>query len=301
MPQNDVGWLLIIGAVFFLIGLLGGGVEVSAVKIPSISRYPRIVFLVVGAILLVLALYLILVPNPVSNIPAAAGTSANLPSTEIPTALPTDNVTATSTPDLTPTASPTPLATTNTIFSDDFETDAGVWVIGEQKSTGTITEKKTIIYGKYVWEATAAQSVFLTELPSAPVVSDFELQAELRLVSGAEDATYGLIFGSNEKGVFAFQIQRGGFMLAYLDRQKNVWDFPVNLTISPKIIQNGPNILRVVAKDSNIQLFIQDEFVGSTSDSRLSTGKTGITVSLYNEADSAKVEFDDFQLTGPQE
>jgi hypothetical protein len=182
------------------------------------------------------------------------------------------------------------------VFSDNFESDAGVWVTGEQ-SLGASTQKKTISYGKYVREQTAGQSVFSSELPDAPVVSDFELQAELRLVSGPEDAAYGLIFRSSEKGVYTFNIRRGAFWLGFLDRQTNTWSAATELIPSSAINQNGPNLLKVAATGSNVQLFINGEFVRTVSDSRSLTGKTGIFVSLYKAADSAKLEADDFSLT----
>lgn len=54
MP-NDIGILLIVGAVFFLIGLLGGGLEISAIKVPSMGKMPRILSTGVGAIFMGIA------------------------------------------------------------------------------------------------------------------------------------------------------------------------------------------------------------------------------------------------------
>jgi hypothetical protein len=300
MLENEKVVLLVIGAVFFLIGLLGGGVEVSAVKIPTVSKYPRVTFLVVGSALLGLAMYRILFPAELGvAVPPGAAPSPDLSLTQVPTpsALPVESTaTLTPEPDLTPTASPTPPLAVNMVFSDDFETSAGVWVTGEQ-SLSSSTEKKSISYGKYVWELTAGQSVFSSELPDAPVVSDFELQAELRLVSGPEDAAYGLIFRSSENGVYSFNITRGAFWLGFLDKQNQEWYYPTELIASSAINQNGPNILKVVAKGSNIQLFINGQFVRTVSDSRSLSGKTGISVSLYKAEDTAKLEVDDFYLT----
>lgn len=38
MSQSTEGVLIVIGALFFLIGVLGGGLEVSAIKIPTIQK-----------------------------------------------------------------------------------------------------------------------------------------------------------------------------------------------------------------------------------------------------------------------
>jgi hypothetical protein len=296
MPQNEIGWLLLIGAVFFLIGLLGGGVEVSVVKIPPISKYPRVAFSVLGTIFIVLAIFRILVPtNPSSNQPPVPPTS--LPPTQI---VPVD-ITATSGPALPPPASPTPPVTTNTFFSDDFETIPGVWELGET-SNEYASEKITINNGKYVWEVTSIKPTFRTQLPEAPVVSDFELQAEMRLVSGPEDAAYGLVFRSNNQGLYGLYIMnRGIFMLGFRDGQTGEWSYPVEWTQSQAINENSPNILRVVAKGPGIELFINEKRVGSISDTHLSSGRTGITVSLLEAEQKAIVEVDNFYLTEPQE
>lgn len=62
MPQSTEGVLLVIGALFFLIGLLGGGFEVSAIKIPPIEKYPRAVLFGMGILLLLAGLFRILFP-----------------------------------------------------------------------------------------------------------------------------------------------------------------------------------------------------------------------------------------------
>lgn len=62
MPQSTEGVLLVIGALFFLIGLLGGGFEVSAIKIPPIEKYPRAVVFGMGIVLLIAGLFRILFP-----------------------------------------------------------------------------------------------------------------------------------------------------------------------------------------------------------------------------------------------
>jgi hypothetical protein len=294
MWQNE-GVLLLIGALFFLIGLLGGGVELSIIKIPQVSTYTRLAFSLVGAGLIVLAISLILRGNQASELPPVVVPSPNLQTAETPALLPT------STPDQSPTASTTPQISGNTFFCDDFETIPGVWATGES-STEYVMENKTIINGKYVWETTTVKPTFTTDLPEAPVVSDFELQAELRLVSGPEDAAYGLIFRSNQKGLYGWYIINTGlFMLGFWDRETGKWDYPVQWTDSSAIRGNSSNILTVVAKGTNIQLFINEKPVASISDTHASSGETGLTISLLGAEQKAILEVDNYCLTKPQE
>ncbi len=118
MPQSTEGVLLVIGALFFLIGLLGGGFEVSAIKIPPIEKYPRAIVLGMGIILLLTGLFRILVPAttplpPPANTAVAAITQPPPPTPISPTAaaLPP---TSTAIP---PTFTPAPATETPTVVS----------------------------------------------------------------------------------------------------------------------------------------------------------------------------------------
>ena len=55
MPSTPEGLLLVIGAIFLLIGILGGGFELSAIKIPPVGNYPRIFAFITGMIFIVIA------------------------------------------------------------------------------------------------------------------------------------------------------------------------------------------------------------------------------------------------------
>ncbi len=110
MPQSTEGVLLVIGALFFLIGLLGGGFEVSAIKIPPIEKYPRAIVFGMGIILLLTGLFRILVPAtpplaPASNTAVAVITQPPLPTPIPPTATPAP---ATETPTVVSPPPPTP-------------------------------------------------------------------------------------------------------------------------------------------------------------------------------------------------
>jgi hypothetical protein len=107
MPQSTEGVLLVIGALFFLIGLLGGGFEVSAIKIPPIEKYPRAVIFGMGIILLLAGLFRILFPATAAIVPAANTSVAVVtvpPATPIP-------LSASATPP--PTSTPPPPTATN--------------------------------------------------------------------------------------------------------------------------------------------------------------------------------------------
>ncbi len=98
MPQTTEGTLLVIGAVFFLIGILGGGFEISAIKVPSVTNFARIASLGLGAIFMAVALYRTMLP------PAGVIVGAQVTNTPVP-------IPATSTPAPSATNTPAPTAT----------------------------------------------------------------------------------------------------------------------------------------------------------------------------------------------
>lgn len=106
MPQSNEGVLLVIGALFLLLGLLGGGFEVAAFKVPPVGKYTRAIALVLGAVVFGAGLFrLLFTPAPIP-IPIAAVT---LVPTAPPTAPPTlTPIPPTLTPEPSPTTPPTP-------------------------------------------------------------------------------------------------------------------------------------------------------------------------------------------------
>ncbi len=89
MPETNEGILFIVGAAFFLIGLIGGGLEISAIKVPPLAKIPRYLMFVVGAFLMGVALMRFMSPPAAAVVP----TPENTPQPPTPTAeLPTPTV-----------------------------------------------------------------------------------------------------------------------------------------------------------------------------------------------------------------
>ncbi len=82
MPQSNEGILLLIGALFLLLGLLGGGFEISAIKIPPVGKFTRGFAFAIGAIVFGMGLFRLLLPTPIVITPTTP------PPTAIPTAMP---------------------------------------------------------------------------------------------------------------------------------------------------------------------------------------------------------------------
>lgn len=163
MPQTDMGVLLFIGAIFFLIGLLGGGFEISAIKIPPVGKYPRYFSLGIGAIFMGIAIIRLIFPpvplqtgvTPTVTTPAATMVIAEAKPTETPVtpklSIPTPEPAKTPqphtpTPTSVPTNTPTPTATIDadpTVYDNfnnpafDGKINPELWFIDYRGNTGT--------------------------------------------------------------------------------------------------------------------------------------------------------------------
>jgi len=65
LPNDTNALLIVLGAVFLLIGLLGGGFELSALRIPPVTRYVRSVAAVIGIAFLTVGIF----PGLISKTP----------------------------------------------------------------------------------------------------------------------------------------------------------------------------------------------------------------------------------------
>lgn len=74
---------MIIGALFLLIGLLGGGLEVSAIRIPPVTLWVRLLSGAIGALFL-LAVFIPPAPNNPTANPPVAGRVTDTPATVTP-------------------------------------------------------------------------------------------------------------------------------------------------------------------------------------------------------------------------
>ena len=113
MPDTIEGTLFIIGAIFFLIGLIGGGMEVSAIKIPPIGRVARVLVFGMGTFLMGVGLFRLLsanaplpaTPTP-ENTPVIVTITPTFTETSIPPTATLALPSATPPPSETPTQAP---------------------------------------------------------------------------------------------------------------------------------------------------------------------------------------------------
>lgn len=102
MPQTNEGVFLIVGAAFFLIGFFGEKLEISAIKIHPMGKWPRLILVGIGAVFMLSSIFrLFLSPSPPSppstavadaptSIVAAVSTRMDMPVSTVTPLPPTD-------------------------------------------------------------------------------------------------------------------------------------------------------------------------------------------------------------------
>lgn len=185
------------------------------------------------------------------------------------------------------------------LFADDFRTPTEMWSLGKLTHEGATIETR-ISDGAYYLDLRSPENYFRYEAPDAPVATDVDLQARFQRVRGPTDAGYGLFFRmqSTTRNQYQFVVSDyGQFAFFFYDAERATWDPIVDWTQSSAVKEAGGNVLRVVAKDHTIRLFINGHLVGSLKDDRLRTGKTGITVHVYGKNQNVTIAMDDFILS----
>jgi len=125
--------------------------------------------------------------------------------------------------------------------------------------------------------------------------SDFAFQVQMTIINGPSG---GLVFRSDGllSRYYIFGITAGGVYALVLGKE-NFQGGTLNSSSSPAI-KAGPNqsnLLTVVARGSNIYLYINKQFVASVHDSTYSSGQIGLLATSFTNP-SANVAFSNAQV-----
>lgn len=191
-------------------------------------------------------------------------------------------------------------------FFDDFSVEQGYWDTGgsilADNRMGTID--LSIVDGNYRWVAVPTApdpnvALWHREMPkNVPALANFDLEAEFIQTGEARETQYGFDFRQNEKGYYTFHIDNlGRYVFALYDESTQKWDEIIKWTNTPHLDLTGPNTLRVVAKGSRIQLFINNQLVGNVNENRLSDGNAGISITVWGKDKTSILETTKFSIS----
>ncbi len=184
------------------------------------------------------------------------------------------------------------------VLADSFADNANDWIEGSEEDE--FARLLFSIDGKYTWQTEAKQGFIWRVWPDAPATSDFYLAVEAQRISGDLDTQYGLIFRNSESrdAYYVFEI-RDTQEYRFLVREDGEWIILIEMTASDAIRPAGINRLEVVAQGEQFLFYINGEAITQWSDSTLSEGEAGVTVTLLEAGQEAIIEFDNFELRAP--
>ena len=236
----------------------------------------------------------VVAPSETAAPATATATATAIPDTATPTAVPP---TATPDPTVTPTYAPTATSLPDgMMFTDDFSSKEASSKNGWGMSSGGSVEYDWS--GQHVVVAVKKPRYIVWNTP-ADFYVDFAAELEAQAVDKGY-AEYGIIFrtqNSDTSSFYNFGVNTDGeyFLSKEID---SVWANrnPVSFTTS-KYVKRGSdkNKLGVVAKGSQISLYINGFLVKVLTDDSLNRGKAGVFVAT-SDGDRNKVTFNRFTI-----
>jgi len=185
------------------------------------------------------------------------------------------------------------------VFQDPFEEDRDLWPIGvEDDELAKISWE--IRDGKYIWEASAYGGFVWWGLPESEIVTDFYLEVEVQIISGPQDAEAGLVFRSDgEDSYYNLGITNAGSYSLYLHSPAG-WEAILDWTATSLIKPDQSNKLAVIALGEYFYFFINDSYLTTITDDRLSSGEAGLIIGLSQAGEEASWQFDNYLLRSSQ-
>lgn len=179
-------------------------------------------------------------------------------------------------------------------LSEGFNTNNSLWSTGDFYDADLGNTSKEISGGKYQWQSEAYDEFVSTTFPNINPISDFYLSVKARQISGSQEASYGIVFRSSEKGEYIFLISGEYYALFHYDGIKYhpLIDWARNIALKTKRI----NHVEVTAEGPKIIISVNDKTIITKHDNNLEEGHIGLAIQLFEEGDQANFEFDDFEL-----
>jgi hypothetical protein len=122
----------------------------------------------------------------------------------------------------------------------------------------------------------AQQNFYVPCFAHATHFSNFTFEAQADIIKGDEA---GLIFRANDSSsqFYVFRINRDGTYALYISQnEKNSVPIAEDSSNAIKTGLGQTNILTVIARSSNIYMYINKQFVGSVNDSTYTSGEIGV-------------------------
>jgi len=182
-----------------------------------------------------------------------------------------------------------------TLFSDQFDSDRGLWSIGPDNSD-LFSGTRTITDGALRWKLTANSAFGSFDYPQdVQPRSDVYISADVQ-ITGPSDSDAGLIlrhtandtewyyFSLNGNGRYSFALYNSG------------WRDLLPEASSSAVKPGRANKLSVAARGTHFVLLINDQVVAGIDDDTIPRGQSGLGVEMAHANDQGVFVFDNFEI-----
>jgi serine/threonine protein kinase len=186
------------------------------------------------------------------------------------------------------------------LLADDFE-DVGNpndWATTPLDDQYGLVEP-VIANGKYDVDVEAKQGFIYYSSPDMDDVEEGYVAVSAKRLSGAENVDYGLVFQRGDDGYYYFGIADvGQYTLLRYDGE---WTTLIDWTDTNTIQSGEVNRLSIRRVGDTLVMHINGEWVNTyeDTDSPVSAGVGGVGFQLYDPGETARFEFDDFEVRAP--
>ncbi len=184
------------------------------------------------------------------------------------------------------------------LFEETFDTNENGWDTGVLedeygRETGSIED------GIYTLQVTAEQPVYIErQLPDRDF-DDLVLTVDITPTDSDEHYAYGVTFRQNDD-LDSYVVELGNDQTFGVFRfDDEGWTTLQDWTVSEAILPGETNTLTVIAEDSRLAFLVNGQPLTDLHDEALSTGTVGLVVEVFQEGQSATVQFDNLVIRKP--
>ena len=190
-----------------------------------------------------------------------------------------------------PTIAPQPTIAPSGTSEPPRATQTSTWLLAEDfadNTNGWTTDDKMFLENGafHLKETDEGYSRWSSCLRCGPF-TDFAYEALLSKLEGPDNFPYGITFRSSSAGRYVFGLTgNGGWIFQSYTSQ---WNNLTSWSESDAVVQgNGMNKVRVVARGSAFEFYVNDKFLGSAVDTTLASGYVGFVVEKAGQHISAE-------------
>lgn len=181
------------------------------------------------------------------------------------------------------------------IAEETFTKELLDWSIGSFPTEETPRFDIRLVDGKYRWDIEYSQIWHRWIICPIGSAVNFDFAVDVKVTVSAPDTAVNLIFSSagNEQYIFSISANRYfGLVKLHSGNEQMIIDWT---PITVEFVPNLWNRMRVVVDDQLIRLFLNSKLLGEYRDIRLTGGKIGLGVTMYQKG-VAVVDFDNLQF-----